>query len=106
MRHNDGAHGFYPCLDYVQRHSHTGEQHYSERIGGGRMGFTASLVACGDLIYATGEGGEVHVIRAGDSFERLGLNEMGEDCMATPAISEGVLYVRGRRYLTAIGAGE
>ena len=42
----------------------------------------------------------------GHTYERLAVNEMGEDCMATPAISEGVLYVRGRRYLTAIGADE
>jgi outer membrane protein assembly factor BamB len=94
-------HGILFCRDAL-----TGEERYNERIGGGRMGFSASLVACGDKLYATGEGGEVHVIKVGDTFERLALNEMGEDCMATPAISEGVLYVRGRRFLTAIGATE
>jgi hypothetical protein len=34
----------------------------------------------------------------------LALNSMGEECMATPAISEGVMYWRGRRHLIAVGA--
>jgi len=99
----------YTCRDngiLFCRDAITGEEHYSERLGGGRMGFTASMVACGDKLYAIGEGGEVQVMLLGHTYERLAVNEMGEDCMATPAISEGVLYVRGRRYLTAIGADE
>ncbi|MDA1266677.1 MAG: PQQ-binding-like beta-propeller repeat protein [Planctomycetota bacterium] len=84
----------------------TGEERYVERIGGGKMGFTASLVACGDKLYATGEAGEVHVMRVADTFERLAINQMNEECMASPAISEDVLYIRGRHHLTAIGAKE
>ena len=41
-------------------------------------------------------------MRAGPVFEVLAVNDMGETCMATPAVSEGVLYVRGRKHLFAI----
>jgi hypothetical protein len=43
------------------------------------------------------------VIKAGASFELLKENELGESVMATPAIADGVLYIRGRRHLYAIG---
>jgi hypothetical protein len=33
----------------------------------------------------------------------LALNQMGESCMATPAISKGTLYFRTRSHLVAIG---
>lgn len=100
----------YSCRDsgvLFCRDARTGEERWHERIGGGRTGFTASLVACGDRIYATSEAGEVHVIHAdAEAFQRIAVNELGEECMATPAISEDVLYFRSRRHLTAIGEEE
>lgn len=96
----------YSCRDngiLFCRDAKTGEQIYAERLGGSPTGYTASLVACGDKLYATAENGEIHVIPLGDEFEELAINDMEEECMATPAISEGVLYIRGRHYLTAIG---
>ena len=39
----------------------------------------------------------------GFEFEVLGKGQLGEECMATPAISQGVLYYRTRGHLTAIG---
>ncbi len=33
----------------------------------------------------------------------LATNDMGETCMASPALSEGVLYIRTRNQLVAIG---
>ena len=67
------------------------------------MGFTASMVAADGKLYATSETGEVFVIRAGTEFEVLAQNSLGEECMATPAISEGVIYWRTRSQLFAIG---
>jgi len=81
----------------------TGENLYSERLGTGGAGFTASAVSADGRLYGTSEQGTVYVIRAGPKFEVLGKNEMGETCMATPAISEGVLYFRTRGNVVAIG---
>lgn len=80
----------------------TGENLYSERLGTGRSGFTASAVAADGKLYFASEQGEVFVVKAGPAFEVLGTNSLGEICMATPAISEGVLFFRTRHHLVAI----
>jgi hypothetical protein len=44
----------------------------------------------------------VQVVRAGPSFELLAANEMDDVCMATPAISNGTLFVGSQHYLFAL----
>ncbi len=82
----------------------TGERLYRQRLGPGGSGFSASPVAADGKIYFTSEDGDVYVVRAGAEFELLADNDMGEVCMATPAISEGVLFYRTRSHLVAISA--
>ena len=84
----------------------TGEERYRERLGDGTTGFSASPVACGGNIYFTSEEGEIVVVRAGPEFEIVGRNTMGETSMATPAISDGTLFVRTRNRLAAIAEGQ
>lgn len=91
--------GVLSCYD-----AKSGERLYQERLGGGRTGITASAVAADGKLYYTGEFGDVFVVKAGPEFELLAENSMGEVCMATPAISGGVLYVRTQKHLVAIGA--
>ena len=81
----------------------TGERFYQQRLGSGRTGFTASPVASGKKLYVTSEDGDVYVIRTGPRYELLATNSMDEVSMATPAISQGVLYYRTRAHLIAIG---
>jgi outer membrane protein assembly factor BamB len=80
----------------------TGKRAYQVRLGDGGTGFTASSVASGGKLYYTSEEGDVYVLKAGSEFQQLGKNSVGEVCMATPAISEGVLYFRTRSRLVAI----
>ena len=80
----------------------TGDMHYRERIGGGLTGFSGSPVANGDRLYFSGENGEVFVVKAGEDFVVLATNDMGEECMSTPAISDGTLYFRTRGHVVAI----
>jgi outer membrane protein assembly factor BamB len=80
----------------------TGKQIYSERVGGSG-GYTASPVAADGRIYLTSEEGGVRVVKAGPKFELLAVNPVGEVCMATPAISDGLLFVRTERHLIALG---
>ncbi len=81
----------------------TGELHYRERLGEGRGGFTGSGVAAAGKLYFTGESGHVHVIEAGTVFKRIGVNSLGEECLSTPAVSEGVMFYRTRGHLVAVG---
>jgi outer membrane protein assembly factor BamB len=80
----------------------TGKLHYEQRLGSGSTGFSSSPVAAGGHIYFASEEGEVYVIKAGPVFEQVAMNRMGEICMATPAISEEVIFYRTRGHLVAI----
>jgi outer membrane protein assembly factor BamB len=82
----------------------TGELKYTQRLGAGVNGFSASPIAVDGKIYFTSEEGEVFVIKAGATFELLSKNLMGEIAMASPAFSEDVLYYRTRGRVVAIGA--
>jgi outer membrane protein assembly factor BamB len=81
----------------------TGERLYRERLGRGDTGFTASAVAADGRLYFTSEDGDTYVIRAGPTFEILATNPINEVCMATPAISDGMLIVRAKSHVYGIG---
>ena len=81
----------------------TGERMYQERLGAGG-GFSASPVAADGKVYFTGEDGDIFVLEAGPEFKLLATNQMGEVCMATPAISEGMLLFRTQGHVVAIAA--
>jgi len=81
----------------------TGERLYQERVGGGTTAFTASPVAADGKIYITSEEGDVFVVKAGRTFQLLATNPLGEIGMASPAISEGVIYFRTGKSIMAIG---
>ena len=81
-----------------------GDMHYRERLGDGRTGFSASAVAADGKLYFTGESGVVHVVAPGPEFELLSSNDLGETCLATPAVSEGLLLFRTQNHLVAIEA--
>ena len=79
-----------------------GDAVYQQRIGNGGS-YSASPIAAAGRIYLTSEDGDIHVVKAGPNFELLASNPMGEVLMATPALVDGVLYVRGMQHLFAIG---
>ena len=81
----------------------TGERVYQERLGGKGGAFTASPVASDGKIYLASEDGDVFVVKAGPKYELLATNSVGEVMMATPAISEGLIIVRGLNHLFAFG---
>jgi hypothetical protein len=82
----------------------TGERAWQERIAGKGGAFSASPVAGDGKIYLTSEDGDIFVVKAGAAYELLSTNPMGEVLMATPAISDGLIIVRGIKHLYAIGA--
>ncbi|MCX6252129.1 MAG: ankyrin repeat domain-containing protein [Bacteroidetes bacterium] len=80
----------------------TGDLVYKETIKGGGA-FTASPVAADGKIYFTSEEKGVFVIRAGAEYDVISINPVGEICMATPAISDGLIFVRGQHHLFCFG---
>ena len=81
----------------------TGEEVYRQRLPHIGSGFSASPVAADGKIYLSSEDGEVLVVAAGREFKQIAKNSMGELLMATPALSEGVLYLRSSASLFAVG---
>lgn len=82
-------------------HAKTGEQIFEDRLGS-RASVTASLVAGDGKIYCASENGKVYVLEHGPNMTVVAENSMGEPCLATPAISEGVLFIRTTNRLVAI----
>lgn len=80
----------------------SGELVYQNRIGTTNSTFSASPVAAQGRLYFSSEDGEVFVVRAGPKYELLSTNRMGEALMASPAIADGTLLVRGQKHLFAI----
>ena len=80
----------------------TGERIYRSRVSPAAAGFSASPVAAAGRIYLASEDGDVFVVKAGRAFELLATNPMGEICMATPAISGDMLFVRTQGHLVAL----
>jgi outer membrane protein assembly factor BamB len=83
----------------------TGQQVYKNRLGGSN-GFSASPVAADGRMYFAGEEGDIRVVKAGPEFKLLADNKMGEPCMATPAISNGMIFVRTQHCLYGIGRAQ
>jgi outer membrane protein assembly factor BamB len=81
----------------------TGDEIYRQRLPLVGSGFSASPVAADGKLYLSNEDGEMLVVAAGRKFEHLATNSMGELLMATPALSEGVMYVRSSQSLFAVG---
>ena len=80
----------------------TGNEIYRQRLPAVGNGFSASPVAADGRIYLSNEDGEMLVVAAGPEFAHLATNPLGELVMATPALSNGALYVRTAGSVLAI----
>ncbi len=75
-------------------------------FGGGRGGadYSSPIAADGKIYYVTGSG-DMHVLKAGDQFESLTVNRVTNDSetfAATPAISNGELFIRSNKHLYCV----
>jgi outer membrane protein assembly factor BamB len=66
--------------------------------------FTASPVACEGKILLTSEDGDTFIIKAGPQHEVLATNSIDEPVYASPAISNGMIFIRGEKHLYCIGS--
>jgi hypothetical protein len=65
--------------------------------------FIASMGAFGDKILQSSEDGDVFVIQAGPEHKVVATNKLGEPIYASPALANGIIYIRGEKNLYAIG---
>ncbi len=77
----------------------TGKILWQERMGTHH----ASLVSANGLIYFLNDYGVMNVIKAGPEFERVAQNNIAEKTFASPAISDGQIFIRGEKHLFCIG---
>ncbi len=72
--------------------------------GGRRLGkaFWASLVCAEGKLYATDQSGDTFVVAARPEYELIGKNRLGEHTDASPAISDGEVFIRTHQHLWCI----
>jgi outer membrane protein assembly factor BamB len=82
----------------------TGKVMWQNRLGVARReGFSASPVAFDGKVFFTNDEGETFVLKAGATFQLLHVNNIGEETLATPALVDGLWYIRTAQNLFAIG---
>lgn len=79
--------------------SRTGEVVWSERFGRQH----ASLVSSGGLVYFLNDAGECRVVNPAEKFALIATNALGEASYASPALSEGQIFMRTDKHLWCIG---
>ena len=81
----------------------SGKPHYQNQRLDGLPNVFASPVAARGRVYFTGREGTTLVIKSGSTFEVLAKNQLEDGFDASPALVDGHLYMRGYKYLYAIG---
>ncbi len=90
---NDG--GNLSCLK-----AETGEAVYKERLFNNAY---SSPVIAGDRMLCISRGGEMAVVQIGEKFQKIAEGTLNEPCDATPAIANGMVFVRTVKRLVAMG---
>jgi outer membrane protein assembly factor BamB len=98
--------GILSCYD-----ARSGKTNYARVRIPGVFAVTASLVAAEGKVYLLSEEGTMGVIKAGPKFEVLATNKIDDRFLASPAIANGTIYLRGQQHLysiskAAVGRGQ
>jgi outer membrane protein assembly factor BamB len=73
------------------------------RLHGAIDKYFSSPVAADDKVFLIGQGGQVSVLKAAGDWQVLAVNELDDECYATPAIADGRIYIRTRSALYSFG---
>ena len=82
----------------------TGKVLKQARLTGALEDYYASPIGVDGKVYIASEHGKVVVLRAAGDWEILAIHDFDGDIYATPAVSEGKMYIRTRTALFAIGS--
>lgn len=89
------SYGGVACFD-----SKTGEEFWLHDFD---EGFYSSPVMAGGFVYLMDMKGLTHIVRLGREFQLVGSCALGEQAVATPAIANRRMYIRGTEHLFCIG---
>ena len=82
----------------------TGTVMWQQRLGRAiREGISASPVVVDNKVFVTSDEGVTFVLKAGPEFELLHTNDIGAQTLASPALVDGIWYIRTVDELIAIG---
>jgi outer membrane protein assembly factor BamB len=73
------------------------------RLRGAVDKYYASPVAADGKVFFVGNSGVVTILKAGPNQEILSVDELDDECFATPAIADGRVYIRTRGMLYCFG---
>jgi outer membrane protein assembly factor BamB len=80
----------------------TGKRLWQERLGD--ADFSSSPLLIGGKVYVANQGGDVFVFNPSPTkLELLARNSLNEAIMATPAVSDERLFIRGQKHMFCIG---
>jgi outer membrane protein assembly factor BamB len=79
----------------------TGEMHWQEQLS--RSKHHASAVAADGRVYFTADDGITYVVKASTEYALLSKNPLKEKVFASPAFSDGDIFIRGEKHLWCIG---
>ena len=89
------SYGVLACYDAA-----SGEKYWEEEA---QQGFSASPLVADGKLYAMDTGGIMHIFSLSKEMKKLGAPVLGERAYASPAFSDGTIYLRGEKYLYCIG---
>jgi outer membrane protein assembly factor BamB len=81
----------------------TGKPHYQNQRLDGVPNVFASPVSARGRVYFPGREGATTVIKTGPAFETIATNTLDDGFDASPALVDGMMYMRGYKHLYAIG---
>ncbi len=76
------------------------------RLRGAVDPYYASPVAAEGRVYLISETGKLSVVTAGAEWDTIAVNDMDENCYATPALVDGRIYLRTRSTLYCFGRSD
>ena len=79
----------------------SGEEVYSERLAGASHACSPVAAPDGRIYFASA--GKSYVVKAGQKFEVLATNDLGDASEASPAVSDGRIFLKGKQYLWCVG---
>ncbi|OHB68481.1 MAG: serine/threonine protein kinase [Planctomycetes bacterium RBG_13_63_9] len=97
-----GEHLYFVTINGIARSldAQTGQVRWKERLKGE---YYASPIAAEGRIYFLNMEGLATVVSASPRFDRLTLNQLDDETIASPAVSDGKLFLRGRKWLYCLG---
>lgn len=91
-------HGIASCFEAA-----TGKRLWMKRLG---RHYRPSLITAEGLVYFLADDGTMTIVRPGATLDIVAENPLGETCYASPALSQGQLFIRAEKHLYAIGAAD